>query len=358
MTARLEIQHNEPIARHTTIGLGGPARFFAVANSEEQLLEALKFAEHERVPVFILGGGSNIIVPDAGFGGLMVKVGLRGIRVGTHGESTDVTVGAGEEWDPFVRHCIGEGLAGIECLSGIPGLVGATPIQNVGAYGQEVKDTVVAVTAIDRRTRENVKFTNADCGFGYRQSRFKGYDADHFIIMDVTFRLRPNGRPDIRYPELKRRLDATVRLDGLENGRPVLEAVRESVLALRKAKSMVLDPSDPHTRSVGSFFMNPILTHEEFQYLQGRCGSLGIDGAIPSFPSEEGVKVPAAWLIEHAGFAKGYRDADVGISLHHSLALVNYGGSTSDLLTLAGKIQDAVSKKFGIMLQREPVIVS
>jgi UDP-N-acetylmuramate dehydrogenase len=354
----MEIKRNEPIAPYTTLGLGGPARFFALAYSVEQLREALAFARKERVPVFVLGGGSNIIAPDAGFEGLIVKVGIRGVRTEASGNSTEVTAGAGEEWDSIVRYCIERGLAGIECLSGIPGFVGAAPIQNVGAYGQEVKDTIVGVSAIDRKTMTDIRLTNAECVFGYRQSRFKAQDADRFIITEVTFRVRPNGRPEIRYPELKRYLESSVHLDDLPSGKPALEAVRAGVLALRKSKSMVLDPSDPHSRSVGSFFMNPILTEGEFQRLQERFASHGSGGSIPSFAAESGVKVPAAWLIEHSGFAKGYRRGGVGISLHHSLALVNYGGSTRELLALAQEIQDGVLTTFGITLQREPVIVN
>ncbi|HET6273303.1 MAG TPA: UDP-N-acetylmuramate dehydrogenase [Bacteroidota bacterium] len=355
---RIEIKNNEPIAPYTTLGLGGQARFFAVAHSADQLREALLFARERGLHTYILGGGSNIIVPDDGYSGLMVKVALRGIAGETHGESTEVTAAAGEMWDPFVRYCIDHHLAGVECLSGIPGFVGATPIQNVGAYGQEVRETLVSISAIDRRTLESVRFTNIECRFGYRQSRFKSEDADRFIITDVTFRLTANGRPVIKYPELKRHLETSHNLDDLDSGRPVLDAVRTGVLALRIAKSMVVDPSDPHSRSVGSFFMNPILTHDEFASLQGRWASVGTGESIPSFLADDAVKIPAAWLIEHAGFAKGYRKGGVGISPHHSLALVNYGGSTAELLVLAGVIQDAVFNKFGITLQREPVIVS
>jgi len=355
---RIEIKSNEPIAPYTTLGLGGPARFFAVARSADQIREALLFAREKDLRIYILGGGSNIIVPDEGYNGLMVKVALRGIGRKTHGELVEVTAAGGEMWDPFVRDCIDHHLAGVECLSGIPGLVGATPIQNVGAYGQEVRETLVSVSAIDRRTLKNVRFTNTECRFGYRQSRFKSEDADRFIITDVTFRLAANGRPVIKYPELKRHLETSHSLDNLESGRPVLDAVRNGVLALRKAKSMVMDPSDPHSRSVGSFFVNPILTRDEFANLGGRWASGGSDVSIPSFATDDAVKIPAAWLIEQAGFAKGYRKGGVGISLHHSLALVNYGGSTAELLALAAVIQDAVFNKFGLTLQREPVIVS
>jgi len=356
-SGHIEITRNEPLAGHTTLGLGGPARFFAVARSVDQIREALLFAREKGVRAHILGGGSNIIVPDNGFDGLVLKMGLLGIASKRDGEKVEMTVAAGEQWDPLVHHCIDHHLAGIECLSGIPGLVGATPIQNVGAYGQEVKETIVSLSAIDRHTLETIRFTNADCGFAYRQSRFKSDDAGRFIITDVTFRLTHNGRPVIKYPELKRQLESSTNLDTLGKGRPVLEAVRSGVLALRKRKSMVVDPSDPHSRSVGSFFMNPILSHDEFDRLQGRWSSTGDTDVVPSFPAGDGVKIPAAWLIEHAGFSRGDRRGGVGISMNHSLALVNYGGTTQELLALANSIQEAVRMRFGITLQREPVIM-
>ena len=268
-----------------------------------------------------------------------------------------VTAAAGEEWDFFVKQCVARGLAGIECLSGIPGLVGATPIQNVGAYGQEVQDTIVSVKALDRTTGEPEEFANADCKFGYRQSRFKSSDVDSYVITEVTFRLRKSGRPEIRYPELRRSIDLTIELDSLSDGEPVLQAVRDAVLNLRRNKSMVVDPNDPNSRSVGSFFMNPLLTSEELEILRARWLAAGRTDPLPTFPSNGMTKVPAAWLVEQSGFRKGFRAGGVGISQNHSLALVNYSGSSKELMNLASRVEHAVSEKFGIILQREPVVV-
>jgi UDP-N-acetylmuramate dehydrogenase len=280
-----------------------------------------------------------------------MAVEVRGISYRDEGDWCLVSAAAGEDWTGLVEGCVQRGLSGLECLSGIPGAVGATPIQNVGAYGQEVRDTIVTVNALDRESLAPVTFTGAECEFGYRRSRFKGKDKDRYIVTRVTFRLQRNGMPTIRYPELRKHLESALDLQGLGAGRPALEAVAGAVKALRKKKSMVIDPSDPQSRSLGSFFMNPVLPEKSFAELRERCGE------VPSFPSEGGVKIPAAWLVEHAGFHRGYRLGGAAISANHALALVNLGTTTAELLLLARQIQEGVRKQFGVALEMEPVVV-
>ena len=353
----ITIQQNVPLAPLTTIGLGGSARLFVSCRTLEQLCEALQYARDRTLRVHILGGGSNVIFSDKGFNGLVIRVEMKGVTFADEGDSVTVGAAAGEEWDHFVQQCIGRGLAGIECLSGIPGLVGATPIQNVGAYGQEVSQTIVRVRAVNRTTLEARDFSNADCHFGYRQSFFKSSDGSNFVVTGVTFRLQKHGLPAIRYPELQRFLDSSTAWQSLPTEKQKLQAVRDAVLTLRKRKSMVLDASDPHSRSVGSFFTNPILGDEELNEVRTRWSNSGEKEPIPTFPSSEGTKIPAAWLVEKAGFRKGYRAGGVGVSQNHSLALVNYGGATHELLDLADRIQKSVLDRFGISLEREPVVV-
>lgn len=344
-----------PLADRTTIGLGGTARYFLSCNTPEDVSAGLRFAHERQLPVQVLGGGSNIVFPDEEYPGLVLHVGIRGIAITDDGDSMLATVAAGEPWDAFVEHCVNDGLGGIECLSGIPGLVGATPIQNVGAYGQEVSETVVDVKALDRSSGNVVTIPAAECGFGYRQSRFKGDDADRYIILEVRFRLRKSAVPVIRYPELQKHIGAGSNLESLQPGRPSLRAVREGVIALRRKKSMVVDPADPNSRSVGSFFMNPVLSQEAFENLKSRWSG---KQPVPSFPASAGVKVPAAWLVERAGFPRGFTKGGVGVSEHHALALINRGGTTRELLDLAAAVQRRVYERFGVRLEREPVVVT
>ena len=325
------------LAPRTTLQLGGSARYFAACETASEIRTALEWARTTALPVQILGGGSNVVFPDEGYAGLVLKIGLQGIEF-----SIDTaTVAAGENWDHFVAECINRDLAGVECLSGIPGLVGATPIQNVGAYGQEVEDSIIEVRALDRQSLEEVTFANAKCDFAYRQSRFKRADRDRYVIMSVTYRLDPSGPAQIRSPELQRQV----------GGDASLAMVRDVVLALRRSKSMVIDPQDPNSRSVGSFFLNPVIGTDAFATIAKDYPE------APSFPAPNGVKVPAAWLVEHAGFCKGQTQNGVGISDHHALALVNRGGTTRDLLALADEIQTTVAQTFGIGLEREPVLI-
>jgi UDP-N-acetylmuramate dehydrogenase len=348
----MTILNDIALAQYTTLGLGGTARHFAHCASLVDIREAFHFAAAQSLKVFVLGGGSNVIVADEGFDGLVIHIALRGISTATTPDGVQVTAAAGEPWDPFVEYCVRHAYTGVECLSGIPGLVGATPIQNVGAYGQEVRDTITAVEVLDRHSGAVTTLANRDCAFGYRQSRFKGTDADRFVVTAVTFLLQPNAPPVMRYPELQKAVAAS----GV--GQPTLANVRDGVLALRRGKSMVLDPDDPHSRSVGSFFTNPIITPNELERVRRRWQQTGSTDIVPSFPSGDLMKIPAAWLVEHAGFPKGYRLGNVGVSAHHSLALVNYGGTTLQLLNLAHRIQNAVRERFGITLEREPVVVS
>jgi UDP-N-acetylmuramate dehydrogenase len=353
----IPIQENIPLAGHTTIRLGGPARYFIHCSTVPEIHEAIAFAREQRLRVQVLGGGSNMVFPDEGFPGVVMRVGLRGIDEQEKDGRMHVRVAAGELWDDVVALFITRGLRGIECLSGIPGYVGATPIQNVGAYGQEVAETIVAVEALERETGESVTFANSECGFAYRQSRFKQDDADRYIITSVTYELDTGGRPEIRYPELQKLIESTVDFNNLPSGAPALGAVRSTVLALRRRKSMVIDPEDPNSVSVGSFFMNPVLSEEEFRRLQARWEERRGAGPIPVFPAPQGNKVPAAWLVEQAGFQKGFRKGGAGISANHALAIINCGGTSTDVLSLARDIRARVREEFGIELVPEPVIV-
>jgi UDP-N-acetylmuramate dehydrogenase len=331
---------------HTTLRLGGPAGRFVTATTEDELVDAVRRADDAGVPVLVLAGGSNLVVADAGFPGTVVKVATRGVAADLDGDEAScggvlVTVAAGEPWDELVARAVDSEWVGVEALSGIPGSVGATPIQNVGAYGQEVSQTIASVRVWDRTLRGVRTFANADCGFGYRHSRFKADPARH-VVLGVTFQLRQGGLgAPVEYAELARTL-------GVDPGqRAPLGDVRDAVLGLRAGKGMVLDPADHDTWSAGSFFTNPVVSRDAVP-----------DGA-PAWPQPDGtVKTSAAWLIEHAGFAKGHGNALVSLSTKHPLALTNRGGaSTEDLLGLAREVRDGVAERFGIRLVNEPVLV-
>ncbi len=360
-----------PLAACTTLGLGGPAATLTQPAAEAGLVSAVRGADDRGEPVLVLGGGSNVVIADAGFPGLAVRVATRGISFAPadHGGAVALTVAAGENWDDVAARCVAEGLAGLECLSGIPGLAGATPIQNVGAYGQEVADTITSVRAYDREQRHVTEIPAAACGFGYRTSSFKrtpfapGSATGRFVVLAVTFRLTPGPcSGPIRYPELATELGVA------PGGRVPLGEARSAVLKLRARKGMVLDAGDPDTRSAGSFFTNPVLTDAEFAAVTRRAcrarQSRGPGLRVPHFPAPDGhVKVPAAWLIEHAGFGKGYPGHTGGpgvarISSKHTLALINPGeASTASLLALAREIRAGVRDAFGVTLDIEPVLV-
>ncbi|MHB1049289.1 MAG: UDP-N-acetylmuramate dehydrogenase [Bacteroidota bacterium] len=353
----MNIQEQKVLSEYTTLRLGGAARYFCSCTSVGELCEALEYAQTHRYRTHILGGGSNTIFADSGFDGLVVKMDIKGISVVDDDTHVLVTVNAGEDWDAFVQTMVMAGYAGVECLAGIPGLVGATPIQNVGAYGQEVKDTLVRVRVLDRTTRKENEFTNAECSFEYRQSRFKKQDSDKYIVTAVTFRLLKNGRPTINYPEVKKAIEAAVPLSTLADGKESLEAVRNVVLSLRRKKSMVIDPSDPNSRSAGSFFMNPIVSGEQFKKINDRWNLEGDGSSIPAYDVDGNVKISAAWLIEKSGYSKGYTKNGAGISGNHTLALVNRGGTAEALLALAKEIQESVERIFSVRLELEPVVV-
>lgn len=342
------IRDGVPLAPFTTLELGGPARHFAEAADEGGVVEALRWADGRKLPVAILGGGSNLVVSDAGFDGLVVRIATRGLRFETSGGEATATAAAGEPWDALVAAAVGRGLGGVECLSGIPGLVGATPIQNVGAYGQEVAETIRAVRVLERGAWQTRELSPDDCGFGYRDSAFKR-DPARFVVLAVTFGLRPGATPALRYRELAETLAA--------DAHPTLADTRAAVLALRAKKSMLVTAGDPNRRSVGSFFMNPIVDAKQSEAVAARAGD---DGArMPRWPMGDGrVKLSAGWLIERAGIAKGLRRGPVGVSSAHALALVHHGGGTAAaLIALAQEIREAVRIRFGVTLVPEPTFV-
>ncbi len=318
------------------------------------MIEALRWAAERELPVAILGAGSNLVVSDAGFDGLVVQMKLRGIAISLRGAVASVEAAAGEPWDALVELAVARELAGIECLSGIPGLVGATPIQNVGAYGQEVAETIAAVRVLDRRTLQILTLEPAGCGFAYRDSAFKR-DPERFVVLSVRFELRSGGEPALRYAELRAAVQA-------RHPEPTLQQVRQAVLALRRAKSMLLDPADENGRSAGSFFTNPVVSAEAAERLARQALEEGLIAAaeeLPRYAAGEGrVKLAAAWLIERAGLRKGERRGAVGLSSRHALALVHHGGgSSAELIAFAREIRDRVRARFGVELSPEPVLL-
>ena len=330
------------------MGLGGPARFFVHARYDADVRAAWAWAREHKVPLRILGGGSNVVVDDAGLEGLVVQLDTRGIEWREGPDAVEVTAAAGEGWDDLVRCAVARDWAGLECLSGIPGRVGATPIQNVGAYGQEVSDTISAVHAIDRTTGETHTLSPPECGFGYRDSRFKSGEPDRWIVIGVTYHLRPGGAPTVKYDELARHLHGR----GLTA--PSLGQVRESVIAIRRTKSMVLDAGDPNGRSCGSFFTNPIVAPAHADKVATRAGV----AAMPRWAQPDGtVKLSAAWLIERAGFTRGASAGPVGLSTRHTLAIVCHAGArAADVAGFARHIRDTVADRFDVRLTPEPVL--
>ncbi|MEU8200549.1 UDP-N-acetylmuramate dehydrogenase [Streptosporangium sp. NPDC049046] len=332
------------LAPYTTLGLGGPAGAFVEAGSSEEIVELVAAADRAGEPVLVLGGGSNLVVSDAGFDGLVVRVASRGVEI----EGDLVTAQAGEDWDALVERAVREDRSGVECLSGIPGLVGSTPIQNVGAYGQDVSQTITAVRVYDRRAGEVRDLTARECGFAYRHSAFKD-DLGRYVVLAVTYELAEDALSGpVAYRELASRLGVAL------GERVPLAQARAAVLELRAGKGMVLDAADPDTRSAGSFFTNPVLAAAQAAELESRA---------PGFPRwdmpDGAVKVPAAWLIENAGFPKGYRRGPARISTKHTLAMTNpeLTASTEELLDLAREVRDGVLEKFGVTLVNEPVMV-
>ncbi|MGY1500308.1 UDP-N-acetylmuramate dehydrogenase [Streptomyces sp. QTS52] len=343
--------HDAPLAPLTTFRLGGPADRLITATTDAEIIAAVREADDSGTPLLVIGGGSNLVIGDKGFAGTALRIATTGVAL----DGTGVELAAGEVWTDAVARTVEAGLAGIECLAGIPGSAGATPIQNVGAYGQEVSSTITEVIAYDRVTRETVTLTGAECAFSYRHSRFKA-DPERHVVLRVRFALEDAGglSAPLKYAETARAL-------GVGPGERVpLEAARETVLKLRAGKGMVLDPEDHDTWSAGSFFTNPILTDAEFAAFHARVAErLGADAVPPAYPAGEGrTKTSAAWLIDKAGFTKGYGTGPARISTKHTLALTNRGrATTEDLLALAREVVAGVRDTFGVTLVNEPVTV-
>ncbi len=350
------IEENKPLAPFTTFGIGGPARWFIEAATEEEIAEAAAWAGERGTALFVLGGGSNLLVSDAGFVGLVLHVGLRAISVAQDSPSQRLyQVAAGEDWDQYVQRTVEDNCAGLECLAGIPGTVGGTPVQNVGAYGQEVASAIERVRAFDLQEHAFVEFSAAECAFDYRRSRFNSTDRGRYVVTRVDYRLIPGDAPTVRYAELQRAI-ATGESEGRESN---LAEVATIVRRIRQTKGMLLVEGDPDCRSAGSFFKNPVLDEKQI----GEIATVS-EKAPPQFPAGASpenlgkVKVPAAWLIEQAGFAKGFTSGSAAISSRHTLALVNRGGArAADVLALAGQISNAVEARFAIRLEMEPVLV-
>jgi len=344
---------NIPLAPLTTIKIGGPARYFVDAKNVGEVQEAVTFARSRDLPLFVLGGGSNLLVADSGWPGLVLKNSVPGIdRRNEHDEDGKALfdVGAGESWDKFVSRAVMARCAGVECLSGIPGSVGGTPVQNVGAYGQEVSETISSVQVLDLKDGQVRELCNEACGFAYRASIFNTTERDRFIVLRVTYALTPEGQPGISYADLKRHFE------GRETP-PNLAETREAVRHIRARKGMLIVPGDPDCQSAGSFFKNPVLSEEQHEDLKKRATARGF--TVPSYPAlETRKKVSAAWLVERSGFARGFGSERVGISSRHALAIVNRGGATAaDVLALKEQVQHRVEEIWGVRLEPEPVMV-
>ena len=335
-----------PLSERTTLGVGGPARWFVEARSEADVRDAFAWAENRSVPVLVLGGGSNLVVSDAGFDGLAMRVRVPGVTAEHDGDRVTVTVGSGESWNAFVRHAVENQWAGVECLAGIPGQVGAAPVQNIGAYGQEIADTLVRVRVWDRREKRVISIPDVECRFGYRTSRFNTSDTGRFIILNITLALVENGPALVKYPDLRRHFEKM-------RGRPNLREVYDAVRSIRARKGMLLSPEDPESRSAGSFFKNPALDVKQWAKLVEKAG----DADVPCFPQKDGTrKVPAAWLIENSGMRRGQSFGNVRLSKKHVLALVNPGTATAaDVVDAARTIQGKVKEAWGIRMVPEPV---
>jgi UDP-N-acetylmuramate dehydrogenase len=348
------VEQNVPLSGLTTLGVGGPARYLALASYIDDLRHALRFARDQSLPVLVLGGGSNVLVADAGFIGVVIRQIGGSIRSRPDGSRVRVSVDAGVCWDDLVAWSVENDLAGLECLSGIPGDVGAAPIQNIGAYGQEVRDTLSAVRVLDRSTLSERRLSGTECGFDYRTSRFKTLWKDRMIVTGVELLLHPGGPAALRYPQLRDRFP------DVEETPPSLAAVREMVLSIRADKSMVLSDEDPNRRSAGSFFTNPIVATRALDGIKRTLTERGIDAErMPTYPVVGGMtKLSAAWLIEQCGFAKGHTLGRAALSTRHTLALINTGEATAaELVALAAEVRNGVADKCGVTLEPEPNFV-
>jgi UDP-N-acetylmuramate dehydrogenase len=346
-SSALKVEEGRLLAPLTSMGVGGRAQYYAVIETTEGLGQAMKWSSARALPMWVLSGGSNLVVADEGLLGLVVDLRLRGIDYDVRENAVQITAAAGEDWDSLVSETVARGYSGLECLSGIPGRVGATPIQNVGAYGQDVSQTISHVGVFDRDTGAIVRVEAADCDFGYRNSRFKGPEAGRYVIVSVCFRLRLSPPNIPGHSELKQQLAKQA------PSAPTVSDIRQVVLRLRRSKSMVLDPSDPCSRGCGSFFVNPVVSSEVAASIRERFAS----ESVPLYPQSLGrSKFAAAWLIEKAGYHRGYRDGNVGLSERHSLAIVAYPEATAcDVVLFARRIQETVEHEFGVSLVPEPV---
>jgi len=344
------ITENVALAPLTTLKVGGPARYFIEAQSISEVSEAVAFSQSNNLPLFVLGGGSNLVISDAGWPGLVLKVGITGINH-RHGHDEVVfEAGAGEDWDKFVGLVVAHNCAGIECLSGIPGSVAGTPVQNVGAYGQEVSNTIESVLALDLKDGQLHELCKEACGFSYRTSIFNTTERGRYIIVQVNYALKHGGDAYIAYADLKKYFAGW-------SVKPTLAETRDAVRKIRAGKGMLITAGDDDCRSAGSFFKNPILSAEQYQTLMARAAAKNLQ--IPSYPALDAQKkVSAAWLVEHSGFSRGYGNGPVGISRKHALAIVNRGSATAaDVLALKDSIQQRVDEIWGILLEPEPVFV-
>jgi UDP-N-acetylmuramate dehydrogenase len=349
----MTIQENVPLAPLTTLQVGGSARYFAELRREDDVREAAQFAKSRDLALFVLGGGSNLVVADSGWPGLVLRVAIGGITTQTTDASANAvlfSVGAGVNWDDLVAQAVVQNCAGVECLSGIPGSVGGTPVQNVGAYGQEVSDTIESVRALDLKQDRIVVLPNPACGFRYRTSIFNTAERGRYIILRVNYRLKRGGTPSLKYVDLQKHFAE-------RKTPPSLAEIRAAVREIRRSKGMLIVPGDEDCRSAGSFFKNPVLSEAQFKDLAERAEREGLE--IPSYPALDAQhKVSAAWLVEHSGFSKGYALGAARISNKHALALVNTGqASAADIVRLEEQIQDKVQETWGIMLDPEPVLV-
>ncbi|MGC2638011.1 MAG: UDP-N-acetylmuramate dehydrogenase [Acidobacteriaceae bacterium] len=338
----MQLREQVPLAPFTTFGIGGPARWFSEVEDETSLVDAVRFAQERGLPLFVLGGGSNLLVSDDGFPGLVLHVALAGVE--QTGDS--FSAGAGENWDSFVSTAIERGYGGLECMAGIPGTVGGTPVQNVGAYGQEVSGIVTSVRVLDLNHLTFSELPNAACGFAYRRSIFNSTHRGRFIVTKVMYRLRRNAFPVLSYPDLRRYFES--------RRKPTLAEAASAVREIRRSKGMLLVEGDPDSRSAGSFFKNAVVSEKVYEEIASQASA-----PVPRFVATAGfVKIPAAWLVEQAGFRKGFSLGAAGISTRHTLALVNRGGATAkEILSLRDQIVAGVAAKFRIVLEPEPVWV-
>jgi UDP-N-acetylmuramate dehydrogenase len=355
----MTIQEKVPLAPLTTLQVGGEARYFAEIKREDELEEAVKFGNSRNLPLFVLGGGSNVVVADSGWPGLVIKIAVGGLATPKTDDGNAVlfSVGAGVEWDDFVAQTVVQNCAGVECLSGIPGSVGGTPVQNVGAYGQEVADTIESVRALDLKENRIAVLPKPACGFRYRSSIFNSTQRGRYIILRVNYRLKRGGVPSLKYADLQRYFEKDAEASSSKGRTPSLAEVREAVRTIRRSKGMLIVAGDEDCRSAGSFFKNPVLGEQNFKELAVRAASKGLE--IPSYPALDAQhKISAAWLVENSGFSKGYVEGRAGISQKHALALINRGDAqASDIVHLKDEIQSAVQTEWGILLEPEPVFV-